>query len=226
MNGQLTDHPGSKNVIQRNGVRSKKSRPRSNGPAEAPPVSSRSRVNGACSNDTISGAYETKANRARARGYIQLFLSHKSKDQNAADEIFSVLKKAGGRMLEISCVRMSKKAMTGKTKSRSNSMTQIGFYSCLPEITMMIGRGAIMRLDFSVAPCIPIQGVSSFFIQTTYLYQIRLEHFSLLSVVKMIWKIYVGSLMIYMLMIRIQASELLIHSLLARKTSVEKAMRR
>jgi hypothetical protein len=41
------------------------------------------------------------ANRARARGYIQLFLSHKAKDQGAAEEIFSVLKRAGGRMLEI-----------------------------------------------------------------------------------------------------------------------------
>jgi hypothetical protein len=54
------------------------------------------KANGAGLNDTCSVAKEMKGRRALERGYIQLFLSHKQKDQKSAAEICEVLRTVAG----------------------------------------------------------------------------------------------------------------------------------
>jgi hypothetical protein len=114
MNGQLSDQTRSKNARQSLGIRSTRSSVRSNRLAKAP-ISLRGGAFGAASIETYSGLRETKAKRARERGYVQLFLSHKAKDQLAATEIFQVLKKAGKRKLEIF---MSENVQKGDNRQR------------------------------------------------------------------------------------------------------------
>ena len=50
-----------------------------------------------------------KANRARDRGYVQVFLSHKGRDQKAAEQLREVLQAYGGPRLGYLCIKHRKR---------------------------------------------------------------------------------------------------------------------
>jgi hypothetical protein len=96
MTDWLSDQPQSENPRRRRGAHATGSSGRSKGLAEAR-TSYRSGTDGARLEDVYPTGKEAKGEPLP----IQLFLSHKHKDQKAAEEIFSVLKKGGGNSLDI-----------------------------------------------------------------------------------------------------------------------------
>jgi hypothetical protein len=62
------------------------------------PAKYQGRPNGAAPNGATAVPTDLKVQRALERGYIQLFLSHKQKDQKSAAEIREVLQTLAGRL--------------------------------------------------------------------------------------------------------------------------------
>jgi hypothetical protein len=96
MTDWLSNHPKPKNDRPRRGTRSTGSGARSNGPADAPAAQYQGSANGARPDGACPIPKETKGQRARDRGFIQIFLSHKQRDQRSAREIREVLQTAAG----------------------------------------------------------------------------------------------------------------------------------
>ena len=84
----------------RKGARSKRSRATRNGLDEAP-ATYQNGADGIPLSHTGPGTKQAKATRARDRGYVQVFLSHKSRDQKTAEELRQVLQTHGGPMLRV-----------------------------------------------------------------------------------------------------------------------------
>jgi TIR domain len=97
MTDWLPDQPRYKTAKSRASARG---RVRSNGLAEARSEYRSGKV-GAHRPQACPPSKEAKRDRARERGYIQIFLSHKSRDHKAAEELRKVLQAYGGPMLRV-----------------------------------------------------------------------------------------------------------------------------
>jgi hypothetical protein len=89
-----------KTATVRKRARSKRARTMRNGLDEAA-ATYQNGADGAHPNHPCLSAKTAKAKRARERGYVQVFLSHKGGDQKAAEELREVLQTCGGPMLRV-----------------------------------------------------------------------------------------------------------------------------
>ena len=98
----------------------------------------------------LSDVLKAKAQRAKTRGHIRVFLSHKRKDYNAAKVIHDILERVSAEKIKVFMSEHIEKGDDWQCKSRRNCTTPIGLSFCFP-VLKMIGHGVIMKQVFSEA---------------------------------------------------------------------------